>query len=98
MGLPRASDFLVITLGVMAVTRSGEVFCFLIGVASSTRSGNGPSNLNTIVRGVEVDPVFCELPREMTEGTCKCASLVSALVLLLLKYELVLVLIKSDGQ
>ena len=58
MGLPRASGFLVIALGVMAVTRSGVVFCFLAGAVSSMGSGNGPSDPKTMVRGVEVDPVF----------------------------------------
>ena len=58
MGLPRASGFLVIALGVMAVTRSGAVFCFLVGAVSSTGSGNGPSDPKTMVRGVKVDPVF----------------------------------------
>ena len=52
-------------LGVMAVIHSGAVFCFLAGAISSTRSGNGPSDPKTIVRGVEVDLVFCELSREM---------------------------------
>ena len=36
----------------------GAVFCFLAGAVSSTGSGNGPSDPKTIIRGVEVDPVF----------------------------------------
>ena len=65
MGLPRASGFLVIALGVMQVTRLGAVFYFLPGVISSTGSGKGLSGPKTMVQRVEVDPVFCELPREM---------------------------------
>ena len=56
----------MIALSIMAVTCSVAVFCFLAGVVSFTGSGNGPSDPKTIVGGVEVDPVFCELPREMT--------------------------------
>ena len=41
------------------------VFCFLAGAVSSTGSGNGPSDPKTMVWGVEVDPVFWELPREV---------------------------------
>ena len=66
MGLPRASGFLVTAFGVGVVTRWGVVFCFLAGTVSSAGSGNGPSDPKIIVRGVEVDPIFCELPREMT--------------------------------
>ena len=66
MGLPRASDFFMIALGIMAVTRSGAVFYFLVSAVSSTGSGNGPSDPKTIVRGIKVEPVFCVLPREMT--------------------------------
>ena len=58
MGLPRASGFLVIALGVMAMTPSGAVFYFLVGAVSYTGSGTGPSDLKTMVLGVEVDPVF----------------------------------------
>ncbi|XXG47279.1 hypothetical protein AAC387_Pa02g1947 [Persea americana] len=50
----------------LAVTRSRVVFCFLAVAVSSTGSGNGPSDPKTMVQGVEVDPVFCELLREMT--------------------------------
>ena len=52
--------------GVGAATRSGAVFYFLAGAVSFTGSGNGLSDPNTMVRGVEVDPVFWELPREVT--------------------------------
>ena len=62
----RASGFLIATFGVEAVTRSWAVFCFLVGAVSSTGSGNGPSDPKTMVRGVEVHPVFSELSREMT--------------------------------
>ena len=58
----------MIALGIMAVTRLGAVFCFLVGAVSFTGSGNGYSDPKTIVWGVEVDPVFCELPREMMLG------------------------------
>ena len=51
--------------GVGAVTHSEAVFCFLAGAVSFAGSGNGPSDPKTMVRGVEVDPVFYELPREM---------------------------------
>ena len=52
MGLPRASGFLMNALGVMAVTRSEAVFCFLVGAISSTGSGNGPSDPKTMACGV----------------------------------------------
>ena len=64
--MPRASGFLMAAFGVEAVTRSRAVFLFLAGIVSSTGSGNGPSDPKTMVRGVEVDPVFCELLREVT--------------------------------
>ena len=66
MRLPRASGFLVTAFDIGVVTRWGAVFCFLAGTVSSVGSGNGPSDLKTMVRGVEVDPVFWELPREVT--------------------------------
>ena len=53
------------TFCVEVVTRSEAVFCFSAGAVSSVGSGNGPSDPK-MVRGVEVDLVFCELPREMT--------------------------------
>ena len=65
MGLPRASGFLATAFGVGVATLWGAVFCFLAGTVSSAGSGNGPSDPKTMVRGVEVDPVFWELPREV---------------------------------
>ena len=58
VGLPQASGFSVIALGVMAVTRSDAAFCFFAGAVSSTGSGIGPSDLKTMVQRVEVDSVF----------------------------------------
>ena len=56
--MPRASGFMEIALGVMVVTCSGVVFCFLVVVVSSMRSGNGPNDPKTMVQGVEVDTMF----------------------------------------
>ena len=64
MGLPRASGFLFVALGVGVETGPGAVFYFLAGAASSAGSGNGPNDPKMIVRGVEVDPVVWELPTE----------------------------------
>ncbi len=66
MGLPRASGFLLVALGVGVVTCPEAVFCFLAVAVSSVGSGNGPSDPKTIDRGVEVDPVFCSWPEEVT--------------------------------
>ena len=56
----------MLAFGVMIVTCPEAILCFLAGVVSSSESGNGPSVLKTMVRGVAVDPVFEELPKEMT--------------------------------
>ena len=56
--MPRVSSFLMVAFGVGAATCPEAVFCFLASAISSMGSGNGPSDQKTMVRGVEVDPVF----------------------------------------
>ena len=84
--MPRASSFLVIALGVMAVTHSGAVFFFLACVFSSTGSRNCPSDpkKNSPGSGGRLSVL-----RVAERGDASAASrtLASALALLLLKHE-----------
>ena len=56
----------MLAFGVRAMTRLEAIFYFLAGTNSSIGSGNGSNVPKIMARGAEVDPVFKELPRELT--------------------------------